>query len=265
MPDQSQFTSAPRRNLPVFYVLDTSGSMTGAPIEQLNRAMEETLDAVKQVAEHNGDAQVKIAVLDFNTTARWMQPAGPEDVEDFVWNDLSAGGLTYIGEALHELNSKLSKDEFLASATGGLYPIIIFMTDGYANDSWEKELEVIKKNPYFRRGVRIGFAIGDNADVEMISRVVGDSEAVLKTLDLGLFARLIRFVSVTSVSRASVSRTQPQDLTGASIIQELKDRGEIDEDATNTGVSYKDADLVDSPVPNQSDFDALNWDISDWQ
>jgi uncharacterized protein YegL len=265
MPDQSQFTSAPRRSLPVFYVLDTSGSMAGAPIEQLNRAMEETLDAVKQVAEHNGDAQVKIAVLSFNTIARWMQPAGPEDVEDFIWNDLSAGGLTYMGEALHELNSKLSKDEFLASATGGLYPIIIFMTDGYANDSWEKELDVIKQNRYFRRGVRIGFAIGDNADADMISRVVGDSEAVLKTLDLGLFARLIRFVSVTSVKRVSVSRAQASDITGASIIQELKDQGEIADDDTVSDISYKDTDLADEQSGDGLDYDGMSWDISDWQ
>ena len=137
MPDQSKLTSAPRRTLPVFYVLDTSGSMMGAPIEQLNRAMEETLDAVKQVAEHNGDAQVKIGVLEFNTQPRWMQPAGPEDVEDFIWNKLDAKGLTYMGEALHELNDKLSKDAFLATSTGGLYPIIIFMTDGFANDEWK--------------------------------------------------------------------------------------------------------------------------------
>lgn len=265
MPDQSKLTSAPRRTLPVFYVLDTSGSMIGAPIEQLNRAMEETLDAVKQVAEHNGDAQVKIGVLEFNTQPRWMQPAGPEDVEDFIWNKLDAEGLTYMGEALHELNDKLSKDAFLATSTGGLYPIIIFMTDGFANDEWEKQLEIIKQNPYFRRGIRIGFAIGDNADVEMIARVVGDSEAVLKTLDLGLFARLIRFVSVTSVKRVSVSRAQASDITGASIIQELKEQGEIDADATASNISYKDEDLVDEQPGGGLDYDGMSWDISDWQ
>jgi hypothetical protein len=88
---------------------------------------------------------------------------------------------------------------------------------------------------------------------------------VLKTLDLGLFARLIRFVSVTSVSRASVSRTQPADITGASIIKELKDRGEIDADATVADVSYKDTDLIEDPTPDTSGFDTLSWDIPEWE
>jgi hypothetical protein len=120
-------------------------------------------------------------------------------------------------------------------------------------------------NPYFRRGIRIGFAIGDNADVEMIARVVGDSEAVLKTLDLGLFARLIRFVSVTSVKRVSVSRAQASDITGASIIQELKDQGEIADDDTVSDISYKDTDLADEQSGDGLDYDGMSWDISDWQ
>ncbi|MBQ2681293.1 MAG: VWA domain-containing protein [Eggerthellaceae bacterium] len=265
MPRPANFTSAPRRSLPVFYVLDTSGSMTGAPIEQLNRAMEETIDAVKQVAANNGDAQVKIAVLEFNTLARWMQPAGPEDVEDFIWTDLKAGGLTYMGEALRELNNKLSKDEFLASATGGLYPIIIFMTDGYANDEWEKQLDIIKQNRYFRRGIRIGFAMGEKADAEMIARVVGDSEAVLKTLELGLFAKLMRFVSVSSVSRQSVTKQQMGDLSGASIISELRQQGEIDDSAVDLGFSYVDPDLQGGDNSASSEPNSNSWNIEDWQ
>ena len=261
MPDQSNLKAAPRHVLPIFYVLDTSGSMTGAPIEQVNRAMEETIDAVKQIAAHNGDASVKVAVLTFNTTATWLQPSGPEDIEDFVWTNLDAGGLTYMGEALYQLGEKLTKDEFLRSSTGLLYPIIIFMTDGYANDEWEKALAKIEQNKYFLHAIKVGFAVGDNADVNMIAHVVGNSEAVIKTLDLGLFAKMIRMVSVTSVKQGSVSHTSDENLTGADVIQSLITSGDMEQSAIDHGVSYvSPAEQTAKSQPASE----ITWDAEEW-
>ena len=123
MPNFDSFESVPRRELDVIYVLDTSGSMNGLPIQRLNAAMGNTVDALQQMARHNGNAHVKIAVLEFNSMCRWMQPAGPEDLEDFFWTDLEASGMTYMGTALKELNSKLSRHAFLNSMTGSFLPV----------------------------------------------------------------------------------------------------------------------------------------------
>lgn len=221
MPNLSQMTGVPRRALPIFYVLDTSGSMMGEKIERLNHAMEETTLALKQVAQHNGDAQLKVAVLTFDSKISWVQPAGPEDMEDFIWTDLGAGGMTCLGAALDELESKLHHDAFLTSSTGTLMPVIIFMTDGYPNDDYLKALERINRNKYFAKAVKIGFAIGEEADATVIAQVVGDAEAVIKTDDLGLFARLIRFVSVTSSTMASVSHTTASELKGSTVVSEV--------------------------------------------
>ena len=260
MPSITELTSAPRRALPIFYVLDTSGSMAGAPIERLNHAMEETVDALKQVAAHNGDAQLKVAVLEFNSTVRWLQPAGPEDMEDFIWQDLSAGGMTAVGAALTELDSKLSRNAFLSSATGSLYPVIIFMTDGMANDDYEGPLKAIRQNKFFKHAVKVGFAIGDNADAEMIAKAVGDSEAVIKTDDLALFARLMRFVSVTSSTMASVSHTAESDLNGASVVQTVLEQEEIDQSNVSAGVTVTITD--DDPVDDDTDDDP--WNFEEW-
>lgn len=229
MPSYGELAGVPRRALPIFYVLDTSGSMQGEKIERLNHAMEETVDALKQVAAHNGDAQLKVAVLEFATNVRWVQPAGPEDMEDFIWQDLGCGGMTYMGAALNELESKLHRDQFLSSATGSLMPVIIFMTDGHANDDYLRALEDVKQNKFFQRAVKIGFAIGDDADDKMIAKIVGDREAVIKTDDLGLFARLIQFVSVTSSMAVSRSATAwDTEPTGSSVIREVLEKEGLD-------------------------------------
>lgn len=180
MPRIDEVGTVPRKDLHIFYVLDTSGSMADeGKIGMLNRAMEETLDALQDVAKHNGDANLKIAVMEFNTGCKWITDNGPENMADFEWEDLKAGGLTDIGDALDELNNKMSTHAWLNSMMGALMPIIIFMTDGYATDDWEKKLDKVRENRWFRRATKIGFALGNDADKKMIASVVGNSEAVI--------------------------------------------------------------------------------------
>lgn len=210
-------TETPRKNLPIFYLLDTSGSMIGEPIAILNRAMTETMEELKKVAKKNSNAKLQIAVMEFNTNVKWMQPDGLEEAEDFYWVDLQAGGLTEVGAALKELDSKLSRETFLKGIMGNLMPVIIIMTDGGATSDYKKELDEIKKNRWFQNASKIGFAVGEYADLDMIADVVGNSEAVIKTDDMKTFAKLIRLASVTASKIGSVSRTS----SGGSITEEI--------------------------------------------
>ncbi len=221
---ETDLGAAPRKDLHVFYVLDTSGSMEGTKISTLNRAMEESTQALAAVAKSNGDAKLKIAVMEFNSGCKWVTSNGPEDLEeDFIWDPLKAGGLTDIGAALTELGTKLSRKAFLNSMTGALMPIIIFMTDGYATDDYEKALENVRRNKWFKYGTKIGFAVGEDADLKMISSVVGNSEAVIRTNDLELFKKLLRFVSVTASKLVSESTTTGAAPTAADIVEKAKE------------------------------------------
>lgn len=245
MPTISELQETPRRMLHIFYVLDTSGSMLGAPVATLNRAMEETIGVLKQQAQSNADALVKIAVLEFNSGCRWVQPNGPEEMEDFIWEDLEAGGCTDMGAALKELNSKLSRNKFLSSMTGAYLPVIIFMTDGGATDNYEKALDEIRCNKWFERGVKIGFAIGDGADEKMIAKIVGNSEAVVKTNDLELFSRLLKFVSVTASLTCSTSRTSAQAMSGGDVVHEVLQNQNISPETV--ALNIKDTGSADAP------------------
>ena len=206
MPNIDVFEEIPRKDLHVFYILDTSGSMMGEKISTLNRAMEETLEALQSVARNNADAKLKLAVMEYNTDWKWITWNGPEDLEsDFIWDPLTAGGYTYMNDVLLELNSKLSRSGWLNSMAGAMMPIIIFMTDGMTLDNYQEALAVIRQNRWFQRATKIGFAIGDEADTQMIADIVGNSEAVIQTNDLDLFKRLLKFVSVTSSMLVSQS------------------------------------------------------------
>jgi len=233
--------------------------MEGAKISALNRAMEECTEALKTLAKNNADAKLKIAVMEFNSGFNWITKNGPEDLEeDFEYEPLKAGGITDIGAALKELNSKLSRHAFLNSMTGALMPVIIFMTDGYATDNYQDALQEIRKNRWFARGTKIGFAIGDDPDVRMLSSIVGNSEAVIKTTDLELFKRLMRFVSVTASMLVSQSATTETANSGEDILRAAKEQLNISSDSM---VDLNDDEYDKEPDAGITDDD---WDDSDW-
>lgn len=254
MPTIGEMSGIPRRELHVFYILDTSGSMEGLRIATLNRAMQETIDVLKEEAHSNADAKLKIAVLEFNTTPRWLNAAGPEDMEDFIYEDLKPGGLTEVGAALEELGSKLSREKFLKSMTGAYLPVLIFMTDGYATDEYEDALKRLNANRWFSRGIKIGFAIGSDADQEMIAKIVGNPEAVVQTDELEVFARLLKWVSVTASMMCSRTRTSVDSITGRDVISQLARDGTIPAGVVNTKI-------VMPAVPDTDAEDA--WDDGD--
>ncbi len=235
------FSAAQRPELHVFYILDTSGSMNGNPIGVLNRAMDSTIDALRQVAAHNSNVRVKVAVLAFNTSARWVTNHGPEDLECFDWDDLQAQGMTYVGNALEELESKLHRNEFLASSAGALPPVLIFMTDGRAVDDYEAALNNIRRNRWFSKATRIGFAIGKNPDVGMIARLTGDSEAVIRTDNLGLFASMIESVSKSSVMMSSQSYISESEVAGSDVVQDAARNAGIGHDDYYSGFDYDES------------------------
>lgn len=259
MPKITNLEEAPRKELHVFYVLDTSGSMEGTRISALNHAMEECTEALATLAKSNGDAKLKIAVMEFNSGVRWITSNGPEDMEDFEWEFLGCGGLTEIGAALKELDAKLSRHEYLKSMTGALMPVIIFMTDGYATDEYGAALEKIRQNKWFKRGTKIGFAIGDDADVKMISEVVGNSEAVIKTTDLELFKRLMKFVTVTASMLVSQSRTTETAVGGEAVIKDAKKELGLSDDITPVLDDYE----YDKEPEDTADGADDTWDDDD--
>ncbi len=197
--------AVPRRVMPLFFLVDTSGSMEGAKIASLNTAVREALNDVGVISHNNSDAQIKVAVLEFSSGVDWMYPQ-PMDSESFVWQDLEAGGLTSFGEALRELNQKLSKSNgFMSEPTGTRAPAIILLSDGEPTDEYKHALEAIKGNPWFKVAVKVAIAIGDDADRSILAEFTGNIEAVITVHNVDQLKKIIHTVSVTASMVASQS------------------------------------------------------------
>ena len=148
----------PRRVMTLFFVVDTSGSMSGEKIASLNVAAREVIPFISDLSASNADAQIKIAVLEFSSGTEWMYPQ-PMDAENFQWRDLEAGGLTDLGEACIELGNKLSTKAYMTEATGSFAPAIILMSDGEPTDDYKRGLEKLKANNWFKAAIKVAIAI----------------------------------------------------------------------------------------------------------
>lgn len=259
--DMNEMEPVARPLLPIVFVLDTSGSMTGQPISILNHTMEETKSILKNFANSNADAAMKIGVLEFSSGVKWMQPKGLEELKDFVYNPLTAGGLTDLGAALNELDTKLSRRAFLVSTTGRCMPIIIFMTDGQPTDNWQVALTNINNNKWYKNAIKIGFTVGDQANATVISEIVGNSEAVIQTDDFVTFSKMLQKIAVNSAMIGSQSRAPGQTPTGADIVkatmEELGTKNEA-KTANDAGIT------VTSSADTSTDNDPGPWGPDDW-
>lgn len=199
-----EVVEVPRRTMILFFLVDTSGSMSGSKIGTVNTAIENVLPELQDLSASNADAQVKIAVMEFSTGIKWMYE-NPINAEDFRWNYLEPGGLTSFGEACEELNNKLSRKAFMSEASGSFAPAIFLMSDGEPTDNYQRSLEKLKQNNWFKKAIKIALAIGDGANKIVLEEFTGNSEAVLTAHTPEVLMKMIQFVSVRSSEIGSKS------------------------------------------------------------
>lgn len=247
MPNMNETVEVARKVLPIIFVIDTSGSMAGAPISAVNEALKESMEVLKDISAENPDAEIQVGILKFSTNAEWVTKGGIVDMEAVYWDDLWAGGTTEVAAALTELHDKLSRGAFLKSANGFCVPVIIFMSDGAPTDPgvWESKLEWVKNNNnWFKYATKIAIAIGDDADTDCLARLVGNKEAVAVVHDNDTLKALIKVASMTASKINSKSRTTAEGDTAAKIISE----------------SQKQLDDPDSIQVGTGDSDYGGWD-----
>ena len=196
--------SVPRRTMTLFFLIDTSGSMSGNKIGAVNDAIVNVLPMLEEISSSNPDAEIKVAALEFSNGTKWLYNE-PKSVEDFKWIDVQAGGLTSLGEACLELNSKLSRSGYMKSASGSYAPAIILLSDGGPTDNFDGGLQSLQGNNWFKNAIRIAIAIGDDADLDVLARFTGNSEAVIKVQNIDALKQIIRIVAVTSSQIGSKS------------------------------------------------------------
>ena len=196
----------PRKMCPVIFMLDTSGSMSGAPIGAVNAAIENVLPELISMNDSNPDNEIRVAIMTFSFGADWIvggeELLSPDDVKN-SWNDLNAGGPTSMGAAFHALNEKLSVSHgFMKRAAGSVAPVLFLLSDGEPTDDYLDGLQKLKNNNWYKIAVRVAVGYGDSND-DVLRDFTGNPETVMHTNDANELKKMIKFIAVTSSRVAS--------------------------------------------------------------
>jgi uncharacterized protein YegL len=231
--DQAEFADNPEPRCPVVLVLDTSGSMRGEPILELNTSLREFGEALKR--DHLASLRVELAIVTFGNGVRALDvrtglpeetgDEGPNallvrpktkeigfdarqafaSVDDFRSPVLDATGDTPMGEAVRRALDLLTARKEIYKQNGLDYfrPWIFLITDGRPTDrGWELAAEQVKQEEA-RKGV-VFYAVGvDKADLKVLGRFSSARPPLrLKGLAFGdLFQWLSKSLSVIAHSR----------------------------------------------------------------
>ncbi|MBP3268644.1 MAG: VWA domain-containing protein [Ruminococcus sp.] len=214
--DPLSATGVSRKSLVIFFLIDTSGSMKGKKMGELNTVMEELIPDIIRVCE--ADNEVKVAVLTFSTDVRWMYST-PIPIEDFEWARLRANGVTSMGAAFKELSLRMSRNSFLNSPSLSFAPVIFLMTDGYPSDDYREGLKELQSNSWYKFGLKAALGIGNEANDDVLAEFTGSKDTVVHAYSGGQLAQMIKIIAVTSSQIGSKSMTLSDD-TGREIGEE---------------------------------------------
>jgi len=189
------------RELHFIFMADCSGSMgVDGKIEALNAAINEAIPHMRDVAEENPFAQLLVRAITFSTGAQW-HVSQPTPIEEFEWEDVEADGVTDLGKAFTEVAEQLSVENMPERS---LPPVLVLTSDGQPTDDYKTGLQRLMDQPWGKKAVRIGIAIGQDADIDCLQEFIGNVEfPPLQANNAERLAQLIKWASTAVVDAAS--------------------------------------------------------------
>ena len=184
------------RRLPVYLLLDTSGSMYGEPIEAVKVGVQTLVTTLR--TDPYALETAYISVITFNSSAQQVTPL--TELAAFQQPNIDAGGCTALGEALALLAERADAEvtKTTAEQKGDWRPLVFIMTDGEPTDDLNRGLAEYKKRKF---GMVVACAAGQNANTNILKQIT-ENVVQLDTADSATIKAFFKWVSA-SISTSS--------------------------------------------------------------
>lgn len=204
-----RFVAREPRPLPIIVLADTSGSMRGDKIDELNLALREMLSALNAADDIRGKFQ--LCVISFGGKVTVEQSLS--DIDSISLTELTASGNTPMGEAFMVAKELIEDRDAISSRA--YTPTIVLISDGLPTDCSE---EMYRRKNYFdweplielhsgersAKCQRLALGIGEDADTDMLKAFVDNPDLpVIKTKDASGITKFFRWVTMSTVARMS--------------------------------------------------------------
>lgn len=187
--------------LPVYILLDTSGSMRGEPIHSVNVGLQSMLSALRQ--DPYALESVYLSIITFDLEAKIYLPLTPLEQVQLAEIQAPSAGATFMGAAL-ELLAECVNQQVQMNTTdekGDWRPLLFIMTDGSPSDIYAYQ-QIIPVIQQFNFASIVACAAGPKAKQEYLLQLT-DKVVVLDTMDAASFSGFFKWVSASVVAGSS--------------------------------------------------------------
>lgn len=185
------------RRLPVYLLLDCSGSMYGEPIEAVKNGVQVLVSTLRQ--DPYALETAYLSIITFDSSAKQVTPL--TELSAFQQPTIEANGCTALGEALSLLATKVDQEvtKTTPEQKGDWKPLVFIMTDGVPTDDINKGFAEFKKRKF---GMVVACAAGQGADTNILKQIT-ECVVQLDTADSATIKSFFKWVSA-SVSAGSM-------------------------------------------------------------
>lgn len=190
------------RRLPVYLLLDTSGSMRGEPISAVNVGLQ-SLAATLRQDPHALDS-VYVSIVTFDMEVKEVLPLTA--LENLIVPTITtpSSGATMMGAGLAFICDKVKREvrKTTEDAKGDWRPLLFLMTDGKPSDTlaYKEAIPMIKAANF---GTVVACAAGPKSDAAVLNELT-DNVVHMDTMDSASFSKFFQWVSST-INQGSTS------------------------------------------------------------
>lgn len=198
--------SNPAPRCPAILLLDTSGSMEGAPIQELNEGVRQFVRETSQ--DEAAGLCTELEIITYDSTVSVILPFTPIRDVNLSSFPLRANGRTSMGAALQRATQDLRERRSLYRNKGisSYRPWVILMTDGAPNDNWQTAAQEMRTLGEQGKIEYIGVEIGSSANHAVMCQILPANPGPVRLQGLR-FKQIFRWLtdSLRSVSESTVA------------------------------------------------------------
>ena len=192
------------RRLPIYFLIDVSESMAGAPVQNVENGMRTIIQNLR--TDPYALETVFVSIIAFAGRAETLSSL--TELYQFYPPVFPIGGGTGLGNAMNHLMDEMDRNivRTTMQSKGDWKPIIFLFTDGNPTDDYRAAFDRWNRN-YRRHCSLVAISIGDNMNTGILGQLTEDV-LLLKDTDPESFKKFFKWITASiQTTSQSVSDT----------------------------------------------------------